>query len=191
MTPYPVHTVDSAPAGSRETLRHVEQTLGAVPNLAAAMAESPSLVNGFFKLREIFYAGTLSPVEIQVLALTNAFENGCRYCMALHSVFALKDGLSPDSLAALRAGRAPTEPRLAALSGLSRRMISARGQVDQETLASFFAAGYTAAQAQEVIVGVAVSVMANYAHHLTHAPVDAVFESQAWTPPASWPVPAS
>jgi len=185
MSPYRVHTVDTAPEGSQETLRHVRETIGVIPNLAAAMAESPSLVKGFFALRELYHQGTLSPLEIQVLSLTNAFENGCRYCMALHSTFALREGLSAESLAALRDGRPPMEPKLAALSDLSRSLVASRGQADPAVLDAFFAAGYTPAQALEVVLGVAVSVLPNFTHHLTGVPVDAVFKSQAWTPPST------
>ncbi len=184
MRPFPVHSLETAPEGSRETLRRVQATLGVVPNLAAAMAESPRLFRGFFTLREIYHDhGTLSPLEIQVLSLTNAFENGCPYCMALHSAFALKEGLSPASLAELRAGRPPIEPKLRALSELSRKMVADRGAVDEKDLAAFFAAGYTPAQALEVVLGIAVSILANFSHHLTEAPVDAVFQKHAWTPP--------
>lgn len=185
MSPYRVHTIETAPAGSQDILGGIQRELGIIPNLAAAMAESPSLVKGFFALREIYYnESSFSPVEIQVLSLTNAFENGCPYCMALHSAFALKEGLSAESLAALRTGQPPVEPKLRALSNLSRQMIAGRGAVDETELEAFFAAGYTPAQALGVVLGIAVSIMANYAHHLTEAPVDDAFRAQAWTLPA-------
>jgi hypothetical protein len=44
MTDFRIHKIDSAPAGSAEALRALEQGLGFVPNLAATMAESPVLV---------------------------------------------------------------------------------------------------------------------------------------------------
>src|SRR5262245_57332465 len=109
-TTFPVHTIETAPKQSRETLRHVSDTLGMIPNLAAAMAESPTLLRAFFAVRDVYAQGTLSPVEIQVLSLTNAFENGCEWCMAFHSAAALKEGLSRDDLERLRAGSAPSAP---------------------------------------------------------------------------------
>ncbi|MGH9379597.1 MAG: hypothetical protein ACRD2Z_03140 [Thermoanaerobaculia bacterium] len=71
MVNYPVHDVDSAPESSQPLLRDLRQGLGMIPNLAATMAESPELLRGFLAVREIFYGGTFSPAEIQVLALTN------------------------------------------------------------------------------------------------------------------------
>src|SRR5215207_7847387 len=120
MRTYPIHTPDSAPEGSRDTLRHVQATLGGVPNLAAAMAESPSLVRAFFAVRELYAQGTLTAADIQVLSLANAFENDCDWCMAFHSLMAQKSGVSDATIEALRAGRSPAEARARALSEFTR-----------------------------------------------------------------------
>lgn len=184
MPHFPVHTLESAPEGSRETLLQVKTSLGAVPNLAAAMAESPSLVRGFFDLRSVYYAdSSLEPVEIQALSIANAFENGCSYCVAIHSAFAKKEGLSDESLDALRTGNDTAEPRLAALVKLSRALIAGRGHVKPHDLEAFYAAGLTPANALDVVLGIAVSILANYSHHLSHAPLDEAFRAHAWTPP--------
>lgn len=82
-------------------------------------------------LREIYAQGTLSPIDIQVLSVTNAIENGCEWCVAFHSAAALKAGLPPEALDELRDGRAPADARLCALSGLSRTMVRNRGSVSE------------------------------------------------------------
>jgi AhpD family alkylhydroperoxidase len=183
MTSFPIHTIDTAPEESRKTLRTVKETLGIIPNLAAGMAEAPTLVRAFFAVREMYSHGTLSPIEIQVLSLTNAFENGCEWCMAFHSAAALKEGLSKVALEALRAGRAPEDPRLGALSDLSRSMVRNRGEVSEQDLEAFYAAGFNKAQALEVVLGVGFSVMANFSGHLVQSPLDAAFEPHAWSRP--------
>ena len=183
MTAYPTHSLETAPDGSKPLLQGLQQGLGMVPNLAASMAESPALLQGFLGVREALHGGTFSPEEIQVLALTNAFENGCRYCMALHSAMGRKDGVSPETVEALRAGRSPVEPKLQALSDFSRKLVRQRGAVEELDVEAFCAAGYSKAQALEVVLGVAVSILPNYAHHITQCPVDEVFEAQAWTAP--------
>ena len=183
MFEYQVHTVDSAPEGSKPSLQKLRSAIGMIPNLAAAMAESPELLKGFLSIREIFYGGTFTPGEIQVLALTNAFENGCSYCMALHSTLALKEGVGSATVQALRAGKAPEDTRLRALSGLSRRLVRDRGQVRDEDLRAFEAAGYSRAQSLEVILGVVVSILPNFAHHLTGCPIDDAFKPHLWNDP--------
>jgi AhpD family alkylhydroperoxidase len=180
MSLYEVHTVETAPQGSKPLLKDLHGALGMIPNLAASMAESPELLRGFLTIRQIFHGGTFSPGEIQVLALTNAFENGCRYCMALHSAFALAAGISDEAVEALRAGRSPKEPKLNALSEFSRTMVKRRGHVGDDDLQKLFAAGYSKAQALEVVLGVAVSILPNFAHQITQCPLDGAFSAHAW-----------
>src|SRR5262245_59944715 len=147
MMRYEVHTHATAPERSRPLLEALQRNLGMVPNLATSMAESPGLLEGFLRLREIFYNGTFTSAEVQVTALTNAFENGCTYCMAFHSVLALESGVSAETVGALRAGRAPVEPRLAALSAFSRKLVVERGAVARGDVEAFVRAGFTKAQA--------------------------------------------
>lgn len=180
MSLYEVHTIETAPQGSKPLLQNLQGAIGMIPNLAASMAASPELLRGFLSIRQIFYGGTFSPGEIQVLALTNAFENGCPYCMALHSAFALKEGVSKEAVEALRAGRSPKEPKLNALSEFSRALVKQRGHVSDDELQRLFAAGYSKAQALEVVLGVAVSILPNFAHHITQCPLDGAFSTHAW-----------
>jgi AhpD family alkylhydroperoxidase len=180
MSLFEVHTIETAPDGSKPLLENLQGAVGLIPNLAAAMAESPELLRGFLSIRQIFYGGTFSPGEIQVLALTNAFENGCRYCMAFHSMLALKEGVSREAVEALRAGRSPKEPKLDTLSKFSRALVKQRGHVGDDELRRLFAAGYSKAQALEVVLGVAVSILPNFAHHITQCPLDRAFSAHAW-----------
>jgi AhpD family alkylhydroperoxidase len=180
MTTFPIHSIETAPAGSQETLRTVKRTLGAIPSLAAGMAESPTLLRAFFAAREIYAGGTLTPIEIQTLSIAIAVENSCAWCVAFHTGMALKEGIPEEALAALRAGRDPAEPRLGALSALARAMIRNRGAVTEADLRRFLAAGYTRAQALEVVLGIGFSTMANYAGHLIEAPLGPMLQSHEW-----------
>ncbi len=180
MITYQTHSIDTAPEASKPLLRGLKEGLGMIPNLAAAMAESPQLLQGFLAVREIYQEGTFSPAEIQVLSLTAAFENDCAWCMAFHTLMARKEGVSPESIVALRDGRPPVEPRLAALSDFAREMVRRRGAVGSTELERFCGAGYTRGQALEVVLGMAFSLMANYAGHLADAPLDEPLKPHAW-----------
>ena len=178
MTDFQVHTLESAPERSRPLMERLQGTLGMLPNLAATFSESPEAIGAFAAVREVLSGGTFTPAESQVLTLTNATMNGTSYCAALHATFALKLGVAPESVAAIRAGRAPKEPKLAALVAFSRALIEARGKVSPAQLDAFLSAGHTKAQALEVIATLALSTVANYAEHLTHPPVEELFRPQ-------------
>lgn len=180
---FSIHDVESAPDRSKPLLRGLKENLGMVPNLAAAMAESPELLKGFLEIRKALYNGSFTPAEVQVLALTNAFENECAYCMALHSTLAKDEGVSEETIAELRSGRSPVEPRMRTLSDFSRRLVKERGRVAPSEVAAFIDAGFTRAQALEVVLGVAVSILPNFAHHVTQSPIDEGFRARRWNAP--------
>ena len=180
-TTYAVHTTASAPETAAEALRTLQAAVGVIPNLAATMAESPALLRGFLALRELYATTGFSAGEVQVLSLTAAFENDCGWCVAFHTAMALKEGVDRDAVDALRRGEAPTGPRLGPLSNFARAMVRNRGCIDPPTLQAFLAAGYSKRQALDVVMGMAFSLMANYASQLTHPPLDDFLTPHAWT----------
>lgn len=70
MTSYRVHSIESAPEKSKPALQGLERAVGLVPNLAATMAESPTLINGFVQAVGNFHGGSFSDAERQALLLT-------------------------------------------------------------------------------------------------------------------------
>ena len=180
MHSYRVHTLESAPESSRPSLLRLQQAFGLIPNLAATMAESPTLVNGFVGALLNFLGGTFTGGQRQVLMLTNAVTNRSAWAVAFHSTAALREGVAPEVVEAIRAGRLPDDRALAALSRLTRALIERRGQLDAGDLAAFTEAGFTAAQVFEVIAGLACSVMANYAGSIATPPLEAPFQPHAW-----------
>lgn len=183
MTKFNVHTLDTAPENSKAALLRLKESVGMIPNLAGAMANSPTLVQAFEAVRTIFQKSSFNPAEREVLSLTNAVENRCSYCVAIHSTFALKAGVDAPAVESLRAGRIPTDPRLGALAKFSKKLIQTRGQAEASDLSLFISAGFTKEQALEVVVGLAASVLANYARHITDAPLDEPLQAQEWVAP--------
>jgi len=180
MSTYGVHTLDSAPEKSKPALQGLKQSFGLIPNLAATMAESPVLINGFVGSFGNFHGGSFTGAQRQALLLTNAVVNRCAWAVAFHSTLALKEGVDPADVQAIREQRLPHDPGLAALCGLTRKLIEKRGHLDDGDLAAFREAGFGQDQVLEVIAGLAVSVMANYAGNITHPPLEAPFGPQAW-----------
>ena len=180
MSRFPIHTVDGAPEQSRSALADLKQAIGIVPNLAAGMAESPSLLRGFLAVREIYHNSTLTGAEIQTISLTSAYQNECSWCMAFHSLMAENEGVSADDIHLLRTCRLPQDPRLAALSEFARALLQRRGAVDASQLQRFFDAGYTPRHALDVVLGLGFALMANFAGHLVSPPLDPLIVPHEW-----------
>ncbi len=77
MSTYPIHTPDSAPEQSRPVPQQLQQAFGMIPNVAATMAESPVLINGFIGVFQHVHSGSFTDAQIQTLLLTNAVTNAC------------------------------------------------------------------------------------------------------------------
>ena len=180
MTTYPIHTTETAPGGARQALRGLQEVVGMVPNLAATMANCPPLINAFVAASGQFQTGSLTGADRQVLLLTNAVTNRCAWAVAFHTTLAIREGVDPADVEAIRHGQAPAAPRLAALSALTRTIIDKRGHLEQADLEAFGRAGFGPAQVLEVMAGVAVSVMANYAGNITNPQLEEPFKAQVW-----------
>lgn len=59
-------------------------------------------------------------------------------------------------------------------------MVRERGNVTQDQLDAFYAAGYGQQQVLEIILGLAQKVMSNYTNHVAKTPVDEPFQKFAW-----------
>jgi uncharacterized peroxidase-related enzyme len=180
MTNFKVHTISAAPAESIPALQGLEQGLGFVPNLAATMAESPTLINGFVNLRQTLASGELTGVEREIVAIAVSLENDCDYCMAAHSTFALMQNADKDAVAAARAGDEPADPKLGALYRLARSLVAKRVHVSDAETQALLDAGYTRGALFEVVAQAGHTTLANLAHSISKAPLDDAFKPQIW-----------
>ena len=184
-TTLPLVDPETAPEASRALLEAAQAETGMIPNLYRAMANSPQLLEGYRALYRLFDATSLTPVERQVVLLSVSYINACSYCMAGHSLMAEFAGVTPEIIAALRAGEPLPDSKLAALAAFTRAVVEGRGQLADDQLQVFLDAGYTQTQVLEVILGVGVKTMSNYTNHVVHTPLDPIMQARAWTKPAS------
>jgi len=181
MNSFPIHTLQSAPEASRAPLEALQAAFGTLPNIAGAMATSPILIGGLVALFGKVHGGSFSEDQIQVVLLTDAVANASPWAVAFHSTLALRQGIAPADVEAIRNGRLPGDPKHAALSGLARAMIEQRGHLSRQDMDRFLHAGFEPAHLLEVITIVAASTITNYAATITQPPLEASFQAQAWT----------
>jgi AhpD family alkylhydroperoxidase len=182
MPAFKLHTVESAPAISATVLDGANKTLGFIPNLYAHLAESPAALQAYKQVGALFEKSGLKPEEQQVVLLAASVQNRCAYCVAAHSFIAKNMAkVNGDIIAALRNGGALPDARLDALAGFARAVVRERGWVaDGPELRAFYAAGYTPRHALDVVLGVTMKTLSNYANHLSATPLDDAFADEAW-----------
>jgi alkylhydroperoxidase family enzyme len=180
MTSFPLHTLDSAAERAKPALRQLQAAFGMIPNIAAAMATSPVLIESLVGLFGNVHGGSFTEAEVQIVLLTDAVTNGSPWAVAFHTALALKEGIDPADVQAIREGRLPKDSKFAALSGLARTMIEKRGRLDDKDIDRFLAAGFGKDHLLEVIAAVAASTITNYTASITKPPLEAPFQAHAW-----------
>lgn len=180
MKEFNIHTIDSAPQGSKATLEGVLENIGFIPNVFAAIAESPEALAGFVALNGAFGESSLSPQERQIVLLATSTENNCVYCVAGHTAFAHQVDMPEKNINAMRNMMPLEDVRLQALNNLVRQFVRNRGRVAEKDIEHFIVAGYTRQQFFEVIVGVCVKTFSNYVSISLQLTLDAAFKEFAW-----------
>lgn len=179
---FPLYTPDTAPAGSRPQLEGIQKSFGFIPNLFAAMAESPAVLEAGIAIRGFLAKSSFTPAEQEAILIAVSVENECGFCASAHSTLAAgKKLLANEDLAALRRGKPLPTAKLDVLVQFARKLTATRGQVTEDDVEHFVAAGYTRAQALEVVIGVAYKTLTNYVDHMAHVPLNEQFQVYAWT----------
>ena len=91
--------------------------------------------------------------------------------------------MTQEDIEALRTGAKLSNSRHEELRRFTQSLIRSRGKVVQSDLDTFYQAGYTAQQALEVILGIAIKTMSNYTNSIAGTPLDDVVQAYKWKKP--------
>ena len=169
----------TAPESLRATFSDVQKRYGFLPNLYRVFANAPIALDAYLAVAEIFQRGTLTATERNIVLLAASRENGCHYCVAVHSTVADKQKDDRKMTEALRTGAPIDDRRLEALRRLTTALVRDRGYADTE-VRDFVEAGFQPAQVLEVLVGITLKTLSNYTNHLAETPLDPVFVTREW-----------
>jgi uncharacterized peroxidase-related enzyme len=173
MTRLAVLNVETAPAEARERLAAAQRANGYLPNLIGVLAHAPAALETYQVVGAINARTGLSAAEREVVQITAAARNGCGFCVAGHTAIARRKlGMPEDLVQALRGTQALADPKLNALALFTLAVMEQKGQVSDEELQDFLAAGYTQANALEVVLGVSLATLCNYANNLARTPIN-------------------
>jgi uncharacterized peroxidase-related enzyme len=144
---------------------------GKVANLYATMGYSANALKGFLDLDESFSKGVFTAKEREAIALVVSEVNGCAYCLAGHTLLAMKRGFTKEDTLDIRRGKA-NDQRLNAVIQLAQSITINKGDADEQLVDNFFAAGFDEAGLMELVGLITVRVYTNYVYALTKIPVD-------------------
>ena len=166
MSRIPALTVEQAPAASVPHLEGVQKAFGILPNVFKTMAHSPAALAAQLQFNQAFSKNSLSTVERDVINLAVSQVNECEYCLAAHTLFGSKAGLSAEDIRRARDGV------LNAYAVLARQVSSNHGRISNEQLAAARAAGLSDAKIIEVVMQVALATVTNYINNVAATEVD-------------------
>jgi len=179
------HDETTAPGGSLPQIAAAKAMFGFLPNLHKVLAESPAAHEAYSVIYKLATEKTaFTPTEAQVVLMASNFHNRCHYCMAGHSMIMSMLKAPRDVIDALREGRPIADPKLEALRSFASDLLERRGHVGDESLQAFLDAGYTKAQALDVLVCLSAKLLSNFTNALAHTDLDPPMRAMAWTPPA-------
>lgn len=173
MTRLTLLNADTAPAASRPFIEKAIRNNGFLPNLIGVLAHAPTAIETYFTVGEINGRASLTLADREVVQITAARLHACDFCVAGHSALALKKaGLAAAQVVALQNGVATGDARIDALTAFTAAVIDRRGAVAAADLEAFLAAGFAAAQALEVVLGVSLATLCNFANSLAGSPIN-------------------
>lgn len=181
---YPIHSIDNAPEGARETLAEAMRAFGFIPNLLGAMAGAPNLLKTYLSVGALFDQSSLSATERQVVMLATSYENDCEYCMGAHTAISAMQKVPNEVVGAIRDGKPIADNKLEALRRFTAGIVTSRGWPSKADSDGFHQAGYSQAQALEVVLGIGLKTLANYTNHIAATPLDKAFAKVAWKKPS-------
>jgi alkylhydroperoxidase family enzyme len=176
------HTRDTAPADARLLLDGIAADVGMVPNLAAAIAASPTLLAAFDGIRRAVGAGTLDPAhrEAAGVAVGVAVDNA--YGVAFHSTVLARLGVADDEIKRMRAGEEPVDEPTAAVYALARQLALHRGKDTDAAITRATTAGLSTAHVLEVVGETVFASLVGLIDNLAdRVPLDDFLRPQAWT----------
>lgn len=180
MINFTTYTQETAPEGSRDILSNVQEKMKFIPNLYGKMAESPATLQGYLSLGKLLENSSFTPAQLQFILLVISRENGCKYCVAVHSMTAKLARITDETIEALRKGEPIKDAKLVGLQQFVRSVIRDRGFVIEEQVQAFLDLGFTHENVLEVILAVAMKTISNYANHIMHTELDSAMQSYKW-----------
>ncbi|MDQ7778024.1 MAG: carboxymuconolactone decarboxylase family protein [Paracoccus aminovorans] len=183
MSRLPLRSIEDAPDEARPRPETALQNNGFLPNLVRLLANAPVALETYQTVSGINARASLDLAAREAVQITAAATHGCGFCVAGHTAIAEKKArLEPAVIGALRDTAAVPDARLDAVARFTRAVIATRGAVDDAELAAFKAAGFDDQAALEVVLGVSLATLCNFANNLGQPALNPELAAYEWRP---------
>jgi AhpD family alkylhydroperoxidase len=171
MKPFAVPVYDQEPAVLQQVYERFRKTMGFVPNLYAVIGYSPNALNSYMQFTAEQARGTFHAKDREAIFLIVSEINGCHYCLASHTVSAIKNGWTAEETLEIRRGSL-SELKWQTIYEVIKSIINNKGQISDQLLEQFFGLGYLEAALMDLLALVMVMSFTNYAYRMTEIPID-------------------
>lgn len=159
-------SLETTTDATRTVLEGVQKKIGFLPDLFATLATAPVALEAYTQISATLGKTSLSAKEKEAVYLATSQVNGCDYCLAAHTFFGGKAGLSAEEIVEARHGR------LNAFAALAQQLTETRGHLNDEQIAAARAAGIDDKKIIEVIAIVAAQTLTNYLNNVALTNID-------------------
>jgi uncharacterized peroxidase-related enzyme len=140
-------------------------------NIFKGMANNAEVLKAFLAFMQGVKGGALTAAEHEIVSLVAAQHRDCQYCLSAHIQLAKDAGIGEDVAHKIRQGRIEND-RHQALIDFVNAILDTNGDVSDEQLKAFRAAGYDDAATIEVVGELAVITFTNFFNHLNRTEID-------------------
>lgn len=181
MSRLPLRTIEDAPAEARPRLEAAQKNNGFLPNLVRLLANAPVALETYQTVGEINGRASLTLAEREAVQITAAATHGCGFCVAGHTAVAEKKAkLDQGVISALRDKAQVPDARLDAVARFTEAVIASRGAVSDAELAGFKDAGFDDQAALEVVLGVSLATLCNFANNMGQPELNPQLAAYEW-----------
>ncbi|GLS81561.1 carboxymuconolactone decarboxylase family protein [Paracoccus marinus] len=181
MSRLPLRTIEDAPAEAQPRLEAAQKNNGFLPNLVRLLANAPVALETYQTVGEINGRASLTLAEREAVQITAAATHGCGFCVAGHTAVAEKKAkLDQGVISALRDKAQVPDARLDAVARFTEAVIASRGAVSDAELAGFKDAGFDDQAALEVVLGVSLATLCNFANNMGQPELNPQLAAYEW-----------
>lgn len=153
---------------TKELLDGIEKRLGFLPTLMRILANSPSTLRGYLDFSAALKRSALSVQLREQIAIAVAAANDCQCCLAAHTEYGRRAGLSARELENARQATS-SDPAAAEVLRICLAIMDSRGNLSDQDLEALRAAGFSTQEIIEITAVVGLNVFSNSINNLAQA----------------------